>query len=55
MLMDCSGKCGKRIYVKHPEKPVYLCKTCYAAFMNVTLKVIGRGRDVFRIVRPNKN
>ncbi len=41
MIIDCNGKCGKRIIIPNtPDGKSYLCKACYASLMNLLLDII---------------
>ncbi len=52
MIIDCSGKCGKKIIVACDGK-AYLCKTCYATLMNLLLDIIRPAKEVhFSIAKP---
>lgn len=55
MLTNCAGNCGKHIYISKPDKPVYLCGKCYRAWINIMFKIVGRGRDVFTLIKPSSD
>lgn len=54
MIIDCNGKCGKRIIIPNtPNGKSYLCKTCYASLMNLLLDIIRPAQEPhLQVVKP---
>jgi hypothetical protein len=52
MIIDCAGKCGKKI-IAACDGRAYLCKTCYATLMNLLLDLIRPAKEPhLTIVKP---
>jgi hypothetical protein len=52
VIVDCAGKCGKKVVAKR-SGVAYLCKTCWVAYFKVQFKLIQRGQEVtLQVVEP---
>jgi hypothetical protein len=41
MIVDCPGKCGRKVIIPEPIQPVsYLCKTCWHALFTTLARTI---------------